>query len=98
MHKPRALTTVLIASALAVAPMSTAFAGGSHWSHGGSYHASHWHGGGGHWRGGIWWPAAAAAAVVGTAAALVAAPFVAFGFVVSFSVFASLLSFFGPSL
>ncbi len=35
--------------------------------------------GGGYWRGGVWWPFAAVGAVVGTAAAIVAAPFVAFG-------------------
>ena len=86
MTKSRALTAVFFASALIIAPMSTALAGGQHWSHGPAYrgyhgggHGSYWHGGGGYWRGGVWWPAAAAAAVVGTAAALVAAPFVAIG-------------------
>ena len=48
-------------------------------SHGGGYRGPAWHGGGGYWRGGIWWPFAAVGAVVGTAAAIVAAPFVAFG-------------------
>ena len=47
--------------------------------HGGGYGAPYAHGGGGYWRGGVWWPFAAVGAVVGTAAALVAAPFVAFG-------------------
>ena len=77
MSRSRVLSASLIASALVLAPMSSALAGGGPWSHGrapayhGGYHGAHWHGGGGYWRGGIWWPAAAAAAVVGTAAALV---------------------------
>ena len=83
MTRSRILLLGLIASALAIAPTSSALAGGQHWSHGhayhGGYHGAHWHGGGGYWRGGVWWPAAAAAAVVGTAAALVVAPFVAIG-------------------
>jgi len=86
MTKFRVLFAGVLSAALALAPMSSALAGGPHWSHGPSYHApafrgAYWHGGGGggYWRGGVWWPAAAAAAVVGTAVALVAAPFVAIG-------------------
>ena len=52
---------------------------GPAWHGGGSYRGPAWNGGGGYWRGGIWWPFAAVGAVVGTAAAIVAAPFVAFG-------------------
>jgi hypothetical protein len=91
MTKSRVLLAGLIAGALAIAPTSSALAGGQHWSHGhayhGGYHGGHWHGGGGYWRGGVWWPAAAAAAVVGTAAALVAAPFVAIGNAVAYSTY-----------
>jgi hypothetical protein len=91
MTKSRVLSAGLIASALAIAPMSSALAGGQHWSHGhayhGGYHGAHWHGGGGYWRGGVWWPVAAAAAVVGTAVALVAAPFVAIGNAVAYSTY-----------
>ena len=83
----RILLPGLIAGALAIAPTSSALAGGQHWSHGHAYHGAHWHGGGGYWRGGVWWPAAAAAAVVGTAAALVAAPFVAIGNAVAYSTY-----------
>jgi len=93
MHKPRALTIVLMASGLVLAPMSNALAGGPHWAHG-SYHG--WHGGGGHWHGGVWWPAAAAAAVVGTAAALVAAPFVAIGNAVTYPAYAPPPPSYGP--
>jgi hypothetical protein len=96
MTKSRVLSAGLIASALAITPMSSAVAGGPHWSHGASYHSpayhggyrgAYWHGGGGYWRGGVWWPAAAAAAVIGTAAALVAAPFVAIGNAVAYSTY-----------
>jgi hypothetical protein len=98
MSKSRVVTAGLVASALLIAPVSSAFADGPHRSkgasqhgsayhggsrgpawHGGSYRGPAWHGGGGYWRGGIWWPFAAVGAVVGTAAAIVAAPFVAFG-------------------
>src|SRR5206468_268603 len=87
MTKHRVLSRAFMVGAIALVPVSSALAGGGHWSHGPSYRAPAWHGGyhgapyahGGYWRGGIWWPAAAAAAVVGTAAALVAAPFIAFG-------------------
>src|SRR5258705_1419590 len=87
MTKSRVRLRGLIASALAIAPISSAFAGGQHWSHGRAYHGGYWHGGGGYWRGGVWWPAAAAAAVVGAAAALVAAPFVAIGNAVAYSTY-----------
>ena len=89
MTSSRIVSAGLIASVLFAAPVSSAFADGPQRSHGatyhaqayhgGGYHGSYWHGGGGYWRGGIWWPVAAVGAVVGTAAALVAAPFVAFG-------------------
>ncbi len=99
MTPSRIATAGLVASALLVAPVSSAFADGPHWSkssshhgsasHGGGYHGPvwhggsdrgpAWHGGGGYWRGGVWWPFAAVGALVGTAAAIVAAPFVAFG-------------------
>ena len=59
MTKSRVLLHGLIASALAIAPTSSALAGGQHWSHGrayhGGYHGAYWHGGGGYWRGGVWW-------------------------------------------
>ncbi len=91
MTKFRVLSACVISGALALTPMSSAVAGGSHWSHGpsyhGSYHGAYWHGGGGYWRGGVWWPAAAAAVVVGTAVALVAAPFVAIGNAVASSAY-----------
>ena len=96
MTKSRVLSAGLIAGALVIAPMSSALAGGPHWSHGasshapayhGRYHGAYWHGGGGYWHGGVWWPAAAAAAVIGTAAALVAAPFVAIGNAVAYSTY-----------
>ncbi len=102
MNKSRILGASLIASTVAMAPISSALAGGPHWSHGAShyaptYHAGYrgpywhgggsWHGGGGYWHGGVWWPAAAAVAVVGTAAALVAAPFVAIGNAVASSAY-----------
>ena len=87
----------LVAGALALVPMSSAFAGGPHWSHGpshgpafhGGYHANYWHGGGGYWHGGVWWPGAVAAAVVGTTAAIIAAPFVAFGNVAASAAYVS---------
>ena len=97
MTNSRVVTAGLLASALLVAPVPSAFADGPRWSkssahtasayhggsrgpvwHGGSYRGPAWHGGG-YWRGGVWWPFAAVGAVVGTAAAIVAAPFVAFG-------------------
>jgi len=95
MTQARILSAALIGSALVIAPMSSAVAGGSQWSHRsyhapayrGGYHGAYWHGGVGYWRGGVWWPAAAAAAVVGTAAALVAAPFVAIGNAVASSAY-----------
>jgi hypothetical protein len=96
MTKSRVLSAGLMASALLIAPMSSALAGGTQWSHRNSYHAPVYHGGyrgayyrggGGYWRGGVWWPAAAAAAVVGTAAAIVAAPFVAIGNAVASSAY-----------
>ena len=99
MSKSRVVAAGLVASALLIAPVSSAFADGPHGSKGASHHGSSYHGGGyrgpvwhgagyrapyaygggGYWRGGVWWPFAAVGAVVGTAAAIVAAPFVAFG-------------------
>jgi len=98
MTPSRVVTAGLVASALLLAPVSSALADGPrgksasrHGSsyHGGGYRGPVWHGaghrapyaygGGGYWRGGVWWPFAAVGAVVGTAAAIVAAPFVAFG-------------------
>ena len=83
MTKSRVLSAGLIAGALALAPMSSALAGGTHWSHGGSYHAPAYHGGYnggyhggyhgayGHGGGGYWhggvWWPAAAAAASGRA-------------------------------
>ena len=87
MTKTRVLSVGVFAGALALAPMSSALAGGAHWSHGPSYHGAYWHAGGGYWYGGVWWPVAAAAAVVGTAVALVAAPFVAIGNAVASSAY-----------
>jgi hypothetical protein len=85
-----ALLLVPVSSALADGPRGSK--GASHHGssyHGGGYRGPVWHGagyrapyaygGGGYWRGGVWWPFAAVGAVVGTAAAIVAAPFVAFG-------------------
>ncbi len=96
MKKIRVVSVGFVAGALALAPMSSALAGGAHWSHGsshhggyhgGGYHVAYGHAGGGYWYGGVWWPVAAAAAVVGTAAALVAAPFVAIGNAVAYSTY-----------
>ena len=96
MKKIRVVSVGFIAGALALAPMSSALAGGAHWSHGsshhggyhgGGYHVAYGHAGSGYWYGGVWWPVAAAAAVVGTAAALVAAPFVAIGNAVAYSTY-----------
>jgi hypothetical protein len=74
MTQSRILSVGLLASALAIAPMSSALAGGPHWSHGAPYHAPAYHagyrggyyghGGSGYWHGSVWWPAAAAVAVM----------------------------------
>ncbi len=76
MTKSRTLITgSVVAIALALAPISSAFAGGSNngW-HGNNWHGNGWHGGGWGWG----WPVVAlTAAVVGTAAALITAPFAA---------------------
>ena len=64
----------LLAIALALAPVSSAFADGNHW-HGSSWHGgSNWHGG---YHYGVWPVFGVAAAVVGTAAALITLPFAA---------------------
>src|SRR5438552_17062418 len=79
----------LVGVALALAPLSSAFADNrfhGHWGHGGQWGGGHGNGGysvhgghgyGGHGCYGCWWPLGLAAAVVGTAAAVVTAPFVA---------------------
>ena len=59
MTKSRALTAVFLASALIIVPISTALAGGPHWSHGPAYRGYHGGGHGSYWHG---------AAVTGAAA------------------------------